>query len=262
MAGAKWRPGAGSFEFDTEASLRLVIEAIRALDPPPAFAVVGGDLASPDVLYTDRVLTPEEYEPSYHLFKRLMERLPCPVHFLIGNHDDRIAYNRVLRTDAPNEHAQHYYSFNYLNHHFVALDSHEPRQAAGLLDSNQLVWLKLDLTLHRDLPTVVFVHHPPWPLGIRWLDAVRLQNGAELMAILSEHARIGWVICGHVHLDQVVQRGRLTMLTTPSTCTQLSKVSQTPKALAGPPAFRVVDVSDTNLSSRVLCLRGASPTEV
>jgi hypothetical protein len=54
------------------------------------------------------------------------------------------------------------------------------------------------------------------------------------------------------------QRGRLTMLTTPSTCFQVSKVSQTYKVLAGPPGFRVVRVSGPALATRVLYLHGAN----
>jgi hypothetical protein len=45
------------------------------------------------------------------------------------------------------------------------------------------------------------------------------------------------------------------MLTTPSTCIQLSKVSQAAKMLPGPPGFRVVDVAGDELSTRVPHLR-------
>jgi len=55
--------------------------------------------------------------------------------------------------------------------------------------------------------------------------------------------------------DGAIQRGRLTMLTTPSTCIQLSKVSQSARMLPGPPAFRIVDVSGGELSTRVLHVR-------
>jgi hypothetical protein len=58
-----------------------------------------------------------------------------------------------------------------------------------------------------------------------------------------------------VHLDQAIQQGHLTMLTTPSTCIQMSKLSQAGKALPGPPGFRVVDVAGDALSTRVLHLR-------
>lgn len=113
MAGGSWKSRAGDFEFDTEASLRRVVEAVRALDPAPAFAVVGGDLASPDILDRARVLTPAEYEPSYRLLAETLAGLPCPVRLLIGNHDNRVAFNRVFRADAPAPDASHYYSFEH-----------------------------------------------------------------------------------------------------------------------------------------------------
>jgi Icc protein len=254
MAGGKWRPRAGDFEFDTEASLRRVVDAVRALDPAPAFAVFGGDLASPDLLHRDRVLSPSEYEPSYRLFAEIVAKLPCPTYFLVGNHDDRTAFNRVLRGGVATSDAPCHFSFDHGGYHFIALDSQEPGQTGGFLDGDQLTWLRHDLVQHRDRPTIVFVHHHPWSLGLAWLDDLKLRNGAELMATLDEHPNVQWVICGHVHLDQAVQRGRLTMLTTPSTCIQFSKVSPLAKAFPGPAAFRIVDVSTGGLSTLVLHL--------
>jgi 3',5'-cyclic-AMP phosphodiesterase len=257
MAGGTWRPRAGDFEFDTAASLRRVIEAVRALDPVPAFAVFGGDLASPDLLDRGRTLTPDEYEPSYRLLADIVDGLPCPAHFLVGNHDHRVAFNRVLRRDAPAPDAAQYYSFDHGGYHFVVLDSQEPGQAAGLLHQDQLRWLRANLTQHRRQPTLVFVHHHPWPLGLQWIDTMPLRNGDDLVTALGEHPDVRWIICGHVHLDQASQRGRLTMLTTPSTCVQISKLSQAPKMLPGPPAFRIVDVAGEQLSTRVIHLHGA-----
>jgi Icc protein len=262
MAGGRWRPRTGNFEFDTEASLRHVVETVRRLDPTPAFAVLGGDLASPDLLYRDRQLTAEDYEPSYRLLVEILSKLPCPVHFLVGNHDERVAFNRVLRADAPTPGAPHYYSFDHQGYHFVALDSHDPGQAAGFLDPAQLSWLRDDLVQHRDRSTLVFVHHHPWPLGLAWLDTMTVRNGEELMGMLGEHPQVRWVVCGHVHLDQAIQRGGLTMLTTPSTGVQISKVAQAAKALPGPPAFRIIDVVGEELSTRVVHLRADDPDEV
>ena len=262
MAGGTWRPRAGDFEFDTEASLRRVVEAVRALDPAPAFAVLGGDLASPDLLDRGRALTAEQYEPSYRLLAEILAGLPCPTHVLVGNHDHRVAFNRVLRPDAPAPDAAQYYSFDHGGYHFVVLDSQEPGQAAGLLDAEQLRWLRTDLAEHRDQPTLVFVHHHPWPLGLEWIDSMSLRNGDALVAALDEHPDVRWVICGHVHLDHASQRGRLTMLTTPSTCIQLSKVAQAGKVFPGPPAFRIVDVAGDQLSTRVIHLYRAGVRDI
>lgn len=251
MAGGRWRPG--DFEFDTNASLRRVVAAVRALDPAPAFAVLGGDLASPDLLDRTRTLTADEYVPSYALLREILAELPCPTHPMMGNHDQRAAFNRVLR-DAPAD-APCYESFDHADHHFVTLDSHEPGHVDGSLDAAQLAWLEADLARRHGRPTIVFVHHHPWPLGLRWLDALPLRNGEELMTALARSGQVRWVVCGHVHLDQVVARDGLAMLTTPSTCVQFSKVSQTRKMLAGPPAFRVFDVAGGTLATRVLHLR-------
>jgi Icc protein len=262
MAGGTWRARAGDFEFDTEASLRRVVEAVRALDPAPDFAVLGGDLASPDLLDRERRLTSAEYEPSYRLLAEILDGLPCPAHFLVGNHDDRTAFHRVLRTKPATPEAPHYYSFDHRGRHFVVLDSQEPGQAGGVVDGTQLEWLRRDLGAVPDRPTIVFVHHHPWPLGLKWMDAMALRNGEELTSVLAAHPHVRWLICGHVHLDQAIQRGALTMLTTPSTCVQLSKVSQVPKLLPGPPAFRIVDVAGETLATRVLHLHGARVTEL
>jgi Icc protein len=262
MADGGWRFRPGSAEFDTAESLRGVVQAVRALDPAPDFAVLGGDLASPDLLDRSVVLTSAQYEPSYRLLKEILAGLPCPVHVLPGNHDDRGAFNRILLDGALAPGAPHCWSFDHGGYHFVGLDSHEPGQAHGHLDDGQLAWLARDLGQHREQPTIVFVHHHPWPLGLAWIDGMRLRNGEELTATLHRHPRVRWLVCGHVHLDQAIQREGLTMLTTPSTCLQLSRVSQTPKVLPGPPGFRIVDVAGEQLSTRVVHLHGTDPLEM
>src|SRR6266404_2113199 len=255
MAGGTWRIRGTDVEFDTDASLRRVVETVRRLQPAPAFAVLGGDLASPDILHRERTLTPAEYAPSYARLREILGELPCRAHFLMGNHDNLEAFNRALRPEAPAPDAPCYYSFDHDGTHLIALDSHEPGHADGVLDPAQLAWLARDLAAHRDTPTIVFVHHHPWPLGHAWMDTMTLRNGGELMAMLARQAQVRWLIGGHVHSEQLIQRGGLTMLTTPSTCIQLSKVSGPAHFDPGPPGFRVVDVEDGRLSTFVVHVR-------
>jgi 3',5'-cyclic AMP phosphodiesterase CpdA len=241
---------------DTQASLQRVIGVINTLEPRPAFAVIGGDLTSPDLLDRSRALTPEEYEPSYRRLQDLLSPLPCPTYMLMGNHDNRTAFHRVMQTGVSIPDAAHYYSFDYQGYHFIALDSLQPGEAGGFLNAVQLAWLGEDLEAHREMPTLVFVHHHPWPLGLKWLDDMRLHNGDDLVGLLRTFPGVRWIICGHVHLDHASQRHGLTMLTTPSTCFQISKLSQTRKILPGPPGLRVVWVKGFDLSTRVIHLHG------
>jgi len=241
---------------ETSASLQRVIEVINALEPRPAFAVIGGDLVSPDMLDRNRTLMPAEYVPSYHLFLELIRPLQCPTSMLLGNHDHRQAFHQVRQTPVPTLDTTHHYGFGYQGYHFVVLDTHQPGQAGGYLAAAQLAWLQVDLDAHRGQPTLVFLHHHPWPLGLAWIDAMNLSNGAELVGVLRQYPDVRWMICGHVHLDQEIQRDGLTMLTTPATCFQVSKVSQTFKTLPGPPGLRVVSIKGSEFSTRVLHLHG------
>jgi Icc protein len=254
MADGPW-PLRNGGEFDTDASLRQVVETVGRLDPAPAFAVLGGDLASPDIRHRERTLTAAEYAPSYARLKEILGGLPCPSHYLMGNHDNREAFNRGLRPEVKPD-TPAYYAFDHGGVHFVALDSHEPGHADGVLDAAQLAWLERDLSAHRQVPTIGFVHHHPWPLGQEWMDTMRLRNGDELMATLERHPQVRCLIGGHVHSEQTIQRGGLTFVTTPSTCIQLSKVSAGGHAFdPGPPGFRVVDVEDGRLSTFVMYAR-------
>jgi Icc protein len=262
MAGGRWQARSGAWEFDTTASLQQVIDAVNTLEPRPAFAVFGGDLASPDLLEHHRVWGPEAYEASYRLLQELIRALPCPIYMLIGNHDNRIAFHRIFGHAVSTPDAPHYYSFDYQGYHFVTLDSQQPGAPGGCLDSLQLTWLRQDLDASRGQPTLVFVHHHPWPLGLAWIDAMLLHNGEELLRLLQTYPEVRWVICGHVHIDQVMQRDGVTVMTTPSTCVQLSKVSQTPKMFPGPPGFRLIQVKGLALSTRVFSLHGAGVSEL
>jgi Icc protein len=257
MAGGKWQIPSGAWAYDTTASLQQVIDAVNTLAPRPAFAVLGGDLVSPDLLDRHRVWTPEEHESSYRLLQELLRALPCPTYLLMGNHDNRVAFRRIFGNAGAAPGAPHYYSFDYQEYHFVALDSQQPGASGGYLDPAQLTWLRQDLDTSRGQPTLVFVHHHPWPLGLAWIDATQLHNGEELMRLLQTYPEVRWVICRHVHTDQVMQRDGVTVLTTPSTCVQLSKVSQTPKMFQGPPGFRWIQVKGLALATRVFSLSEA-----
>jgi Icc protein len=253
MAGAKYTSAFG-WQLDTQKTLERVIRSINTLDPQPQFAIIGGDLASPDLIDRSRRPTPDEYEPSYQVLQQMLTSLNCPVHMLIGNHDDRSAFHRVMQHDVPAPDFPHYFSFNHAGYHFIALDTQEPGKAGGYVDEQQLNWLRNDLHTHRGEPTLAFMHHHAWPIDIEWLDVECIRNGDDVVELFREHGDVRWMICGHVHLDKAVQRDGLIQLTSPSTCFQISKVSQVRKNYAGPPGFRVVRIKELELTSQVLYL--------
>ncbi len=260
-AGATFKSDFG-WEIDTQKTLQRVIRAINALDPAPDFAIIGGDLTSPDLIDRSQHPTPEAYEPSYQLLRETLASLNCPVHMLIGNHDDRIAFHRVMQHDVPSPDAPHYFSFDHGGYHLIGLDTQEPGKPGGYVDAEQLNWLRDDLNAHRGEPTLAFMHHHPWDVDVEWLDVQNLRNGDDVVRLFRDHGDVRRMICGHVHLDKDIQRDGLIQLTSPSTCFQISKTSQARKTYGGPPGFRVVRVQGHDLSTQVFYLHEDRDDEV
>ena len=253
IADGLYRPRNEAWAFDTAKSLGQVVDAILGLETVPAFVVIGGDLASPDVLEHKRTLSSKDYEPSYHLLSRLLEPIPCPVHMLLGNHDNRLAFKHVIQREQSPDTAPHAYSFDYHGYHFVVLDSLATGEIAGRLGDQQQVWLDKDLHHHRHLSTLVFVHHQPWPVG-HGMDKTALEDGGRLMDSLGTQPQVRWVFCGHVHMDHHIEQNGLTLVSTPSTCFQVNKGSDTFNWVPGPPAFRLVHVDGERISTRIIQL--------
>jgi Icc protein len=131
------QPGVRLRDVDTNETLTRVVQTVNGLDPQPAFVVIGGDLVSPDIApevrAKTRELTVRDYERSYETFHSLVSRLNVPVHYVMGNHDRRVPFRRVIQRDAQPTDQPHYYAFTAGHYRVCILDSLEPRACtAGL----------------------------------------------------------------------------------------------------------------------------------
>jgi 3',5'-cyclic AMP phosphodiesterase CpdA len=175
-------------QVDTAAALKRCIMHLNGMRPRPALVVTTGDLV-------DGGQT-EEYA---HL-KRLLADLALPLVAIPGNHDAREPMRRAF----PNQpYAQ---SKGPMNFHLavgpldlILIDSTVAGQDHGAIEDETLAWLEATLSLSRKRPAMLFVHHPPFATGIRYMDAMNLQNAADLATILQRHPRGRMIACGHVH---------------------------------------------------------------
>jgi acid phosphatase type 7 len=104
----------------------------------------------------------------------------------IGNHDDSSVFRRVF--DLPRAGEHNWYSFDYGDIHFVALDTNN-------VDAEQEDWLRADLAATDREWIVVFGHHPPYSSGEHG-SSTGLR--AKLDAIFQEHP-VDLVLSGHDH---------------------------------------------------------------
>ena len=236
-------------------TLARVVEAVNRLTPQPAFVVIGGDLVSPDVdpevTAKVRDVTVRDYEAAYEIFHSLVRRLEVPVHFVMGNHDRRVPFRRVVLKESHPWDRPYHYAFDVGEYRICILDSLVPGKDPGRLGHPQLAWVRKELLEHAERPTLLIVHHHAVPVGVPGLDAQMLTNAEGLWEIVREAENVAAVLCGHVHLQHEERRDGVPIFTTPSTCFQVLKAPE-PTFLPGPPKFRLVTCQGREISSTVI----------
>lgn len=181
-------PGERLLGQDTNARFAAAIAAIaRAAATDFAFAVITGDLV-------------RDSEPAaYAELARMLAALPCPVHLMLGNHDDRAAFAAAFPAVAPDANGFRQEAFATPAGRAILLDTLTPGAPHGTLCAARLGWLA-DRLAEDAGPVLLFLHHPPMPIGIPGMDAIRLRDGDALWAVLAPHrARIRHMFHGHTH---------------------------------------------------------------
>jgi len=187
---------------DSAATLRAVMEHIRAQESPDLLLLTGDLVHEPDAA-------------SYQRLNTLLHEAPAPVYAIPGNHDDPglmreclqkpIRYERELEGDGWR---------------ILLLNSWLPGEHAGRLPPGELSWLDGQMEAGGETPTLVAVHHPPVNIGSPWMDAMGLYNADDLLAVLGRHAQVRGVVWGHIHQEFDAERDGLRLLGCPSTCVQ------------------------------------------
>ena len=173
---------------DTAAFLSQAVDAVNRLDPVPDLAVITGDLVDKG--------EPAEYA---HL-RRLLAPLAMPVYVIPGNHDSRETLRAAFGEDGylPPAGFLHY-AVEAHPVRLIALDTHVPGEGGGELCPDRLDWLDRTLAARPQHPTVVMMHHPPFPTGIERMDRAGLRGTDAFAAIVSRHPQVERILCGHIH---------------------------------------------------------------
>jgi 3',5'-cyclic-AMP phosphodiesterase len=175
------------YGLDPEARLRACIADINRNHADAEFAVVSGDL------------THHGHLEAYHVVRDCFAELTIPWHPMLGNHDKRPGFFEVF-PDAPRD-ANGFvqYSFEAGGITFVCLDSHDPGGPWGTLCDQRLDWLRQELDRIGDKPVYLFVHHPPFRVGIKRMDRNSLREPERLQAVLAGRRNIRHLFYGHLH---------------------------------------------------------------
>ncbi|RDX35947.1 3',5'-cyclic-AMP phosphodiesterase [Kangiella sp. HD9-110m-PIT-SAG07] len=212
---------------NTNDSLQAVLEDIRRRKINPDLFVVTGDIS-------------QDYTPeSYQKFVEYLAPFNKPVLSLAGNHDERPKLKKYLST-APFSTAEQLITENW---QLLMLNSHVPGRVYGNLSEEELLWLEKCLSENQDLPTIVFTHHHPIPVGSHWLDQIGIDNGQQLVKILSKHPQAKMCAFGHVHQSTDRTHQDVSYCSVPSTCVQFKKHSADFSASQEKPGYNLYSCS-------------------
>jgi 3',5'-cyclic AMP phosphodiesterase CpdA len=172
---------------DTGARLEACIAEINRHHDNASFCIVTGDL------------TDKGDAESYAGLRRRLAKLQLPYYLLIGNHDDRAVFRHCF-PEIPCDPNGFVQSMLETDLGFcIFLDSNTPGERIGSFCEKRAAWLTERLAETGGNPAYLFLHHPPFEIGIPGLDEIRLIDPSHLMAALSGHENLRHLFLGHEH---------------------------------------------------------------
>ncbi|MDH2414472.1 metallophosphoesterase [Nocardioides sp. CER19] len=174
---------------DPEQGLRLALDRLARMVPTPQAIVVTGDLAD--------VAEPAAYARLKELVEPAAAALGAQVVWVMGNHDERLAYSAALFGRASAEPQDAVYDVDGLR--IVSLDSTVPGYHHGEVSPAQLEWLAGVLATPAPHGTLLALHHPPVPLPMAPAEAVIELYAQEALADVLRGTDVRSILAGHLH---------------------------------------------------------------
>jgi 3',5'-cyclic AMP phosphodiesterase CpdA len=211
--------------YHTAEHLERAVAHINRLTPLPDAVVATGDLV-------DRG-DPAEYAR----LRALLDALEPPCHLIPGNHDEREALAGAFPHHGYLPRAGFVqYAVEAGPLRLVMADTLVPGASGGLLCAERLEWLDACLAEEPARPTILFMHHPPFPSGMAAMDAMGLDGAGGLAAVIRRHPQVERIACGHLHRAITRRFAGTVASTSPATAHAL--------ALDLPPRNRLAVVMD------------------
>jgi 3',5'-cyclic AMP phosphodiesterase CpdA len=180
-------PGVRLLGLDPRARLEACIADINENHGDAEFCLFTGDLA-------DRGAP-----AAYRELREVLATLAVPYRLLVGNHDDRANFRSAFPECPLDENGFVQSVVRSAAGDLVLLDTHEPGTGAGSFCAERQAWLGARLAEAGARPVYLFMHHPPFDIGIPSLDRIRLERPEGFAAALEGAPNIVHLFFGHVH---------------------------------------------------------------
>lgn len=172
---------------DTQLRLRTAVDYVTQYHADADCCVLSGDL------------TDHGDAESYRVVREILSSCPVKTFAIPGNHDNRAVMRQELAFPENLQAGFIQYAIVKDGQRIIFLDSLQENHAEGILCAQRLSWLDSELALHKELPTLVFCHHPPAKLHLPMMDQEHTQYGEKLLDRLCAAPNVKHLFFGHVH---------------------------------------------------------------
>jgi 3',5'-cyclic AMP phosphodiesterase CpdA len=172
----------------------------------------------PDLIMLTGDLVNDERPEEYDALAEALATAPAPFFLIPGNHDSRDLLRRTfpshsyLPTAAPLSYALDDFAVRV-----IAIDQIVPGETHGVLTESQADWLDATLAAAATKPTLIALHHPPFPTHDLLFDRIGLHDADLLAGVIAKHRQVERLICGHHHRAVFGQCAHAPVVVAPST---------------------------------------------
>ena len=136
---------------------------------------------------------------------------------------------------------------------FVYLNTQVENEEYGQVCSDSLKFIRFQIAAEDSSFLVIFMHHPPFFVGSKWIDKIGLKAGKAEFLRLIQHPKIKLVVSGHVHQESRQEMGTVELVTSPSTCVQFKPHSDVFALDNSNPGYRLITLrEDGEFSTEVV----------
>ena len=167
--------------------LRACVSHINLHHADADFAVFTGDLTQTGTL------------EAYAALKSILSELSIPFHLMVGNHDDRENFKVAFPKAPADPNGFIQFTLDTAAGYFICLDTLEPGQPHGTFCTARREWLEQQLSIAKNRSVYLFMHHPPFQVGLRRMDDIRLIDSAAFTDLVVGRSNIKHLFFGHLH---------------------------------------------------------------
>jgi 3',5'-cyclic AMP phosphodiesterase CpdA len=225
-------PGTQVWGLDPCQRAGRVLDDIARWHPDAAFCVVSGDLAD------------DCDARAYRWLAGRLAGFPLRTVLMTGNHDGRAAMRAELAhvMDDGQGFVQGVHETE--EGVFLFLDTlKDPTVTSGQYCAARQGWLRARLAEAEGRPVFVFMHHPPFDVGVARLDRIRLEEAEAFGEIVAGHD-IRHIFFGHVHRPIYVSWRGIPCTALPGTSHQIPLLEAAAGRFSIEPAMYAVVLID------------------